>query len=452
MQLARRILPALALAALLAAFAGQYRARAAESDAPARSWQGPATAAAEAAANQAAKETIVPPLPQPAARPADAADVPPKPATAKAAEPAAEKETSPAQAKAAAPAEKAKTETKDAKTKEKSNKPVVTAKQLFGSVKSSAPLKARSIGWYAKGCLAGGKAIPIDGPGWQVMRLSRNRNWGHPDLVALLERLAKESTAAKEWPGLLVGDMSQPRGGPMISGHASHQVGLDADIWLTPMPDRTLTKREREDMSAVSMLKNAGEVNSAVFGEGQVKLIKRAASYSKVERILVHPAIKKALCEGADKNDRTWLNKVRPYFGHFYHFHLRIGCPAGSSNCQAQPPIPGGDSCGAELTDWLKRVAPKPKPKPPVTAEKPPTKPSKPPVKKPELTLADLPSDCSTVITAGGNKLSTVPTKIVDNSKDAGPEKDMTASTAPPAPPKVEKVKDAATNTKKATN
>lgn len=450
MQLARRILPALALAALLAPLAGQYRARAAESDAPARSWQGPATAAAEAAANQAAKDAVVPPLPQPAARPADAADDSPKPATAKAAEPAAEKETSPAQTKAAVPTEKAKTETKDAKAKEKSNKPVVTAKQLFGSVKSSAPLKARSIGWYAKGCLAGGKAIPIDGPGWQVMRLSRNRNWGHPDLVALLERLAKESTKAKEWPGLLVGDMSQPRGGPMISGHASHQVGLDADIWLTPMPDRTLTKREREDMSAVSMLKNAGEVNSAVFGEGQVKLIKRAASYSKVERILVHPAIKKALCESADKNDRTWLNKVRPYFGHFYHFHLRIGCPAGSSNCQAQPPIPGGDSCGAELTDWLKRVAPKPKPKPPVTAEKPPTKPSKPPAKKPELTLADLPSDCSTVITAGGNKLSTVPTKIVDNSKDAGPEKDMTASTAAPAPPKVEKVKDA--DTKKATN
>jgi penicillin-insensitive murein DD-endopeptidase len=451
MQLARSILPALAFTALLAPSAEQYRARAAESDAPAHSWQGPATAAAEAAANQAAKETIVPPLPQPAARPADASVDNPKAATAKAAEPAAEKETSPVKAKAAAPTEKQKTETKDAKAKEKSNKPVVTAKQLFGSVKSAAPLKARSIGWYAKGCLAGGEAIPIDGPGWQVMRLSRNRNWGHPDLVALLERLAKETTAAKEWPGLLVGDMSQPRGGPMISGHASHQVGLDADIWLTPMPDKTLSKREREDMSAVSMLKNAGEVNPAVFGEGQVKLIKRAASYSKVERILVHPAIKKALCEAAGKNDRTWLNKVRPYFGHFYHFHMRIGCPAGSANCQAQPPIPDGDSCGAELTGWLKRVAPKPKPKPPETAEKPQTKPSKPPAKKPEMTLADLPADCSTVITAGGNKLSTVPTKIVDNSKDAGPEKDLTASTAAPAPPKVEKVKDASA-TKKATN
>ncbi|MDL1861214.1 hypothetical protein FBR04_09315, partial [Betaproteobacteria bacterium PRO7] len=103
-------------------------------------------------------------------------------------------------------------------------------------------------------------------------------------------------------------------------------------------------------MSAVSMLKNAGEVDPKVWGNGQVKLIKRAASYREVERILVHPALKKALCEAAG-TDREWLSKVRPYFGHYYHFHLRIGCPKGSSNCQAQPPVPGGDGCGAELTD-----------------------------------------------------------------------------------------------------
>jgi penicillin-insensitive murein endopeptidase len=265
------------------------------------------------------------------------------------------------------------------------------------------------------------------------MRLSRNRNWGHPDLVALLERLAKESTAAKEWSGLLVGDMSQPRGGPMTSGHASHQVGLDADIWLTPMPDRTLTRREREDMSAVSMLANAGAVDPKVWGDGQVKLIKRAASYTSVERILVHPALKKALCEAAGK-DRHWLTKVRPYFGHYYHFHVRIGCPSGSTNCRAQPAVPDGDGCGTELTDWLKRVAPKKKP-PPV-AEKPPGKPSKPAAPKPEITLADLPADCTTVLMAGGNKPPTERAEVVDSSKNAGPENDLTAVTAAPDPPK----------------
>jgi len=376
--------------------------------APVRTWEAPAAAAAAAATTQVAKDTDIPvPVPKPAERPAA------KPAP----EPAAEK-TKPAEKTAPAGTDK-----KDAKAKDKAKKPVLAAKQLFGTVKTSAPLKARAVGWYAKGCLAGAKPLAVDGPGWQVMRLSRNRMWGHPVLIELVERLAKEATANKEWSGLLVGDISQPRGGPMISGHASHQVGLDADIWLTPMPDHTLTRREREDISATSMLASHDSVNPKVWGDGQVKLIKRAASYTKVERILVHPAIKKALCEATKGQDRSWLTKVRPYFGHFYHFHMRIGCPDGSTNCKSQPSVPDGDGCGAELTDWLKRVAPKKKK--PAEAANPPAKPSKPSPKKPEMTLADLPADCKAVLTAGGNVPPTEPAEVIDTSKDAGPDKDI---------------------------
>ena len=115
------------------------------------------------------------------------------------------------------------------------------AKALFGAAKSPAPMAARAIGFYAKGCLAGAASLAVDGPAWQAMRLSRNRNWGHPELIALVEKLATDAKKHDGWPGLLVGDLSQPRGGPMLTGHASHQVGLDADIWLTPMPDRRLS-------------------------------------------------------------------------------------------------------------------------------------------------------------------------------------------------------------------
>src|SRR6185437_573832 len=167
------------------------------------------------------------------------------------------------------------------------------ARDLFGAAMSPAPLETRSIGSYAKGCLAGGMALPINGPDWQVMRLSRNRNWGTPQLLDYLERLASDARALDGWPGLLIGDMSQPRGGPMLTGHTSHQVGLDADIWLTPMPDRTLTTQEREDMSAVSMLKDPFSVDPEIFTLAQVKLIRRAASYPQIARIFVHPAIKK---------------------------------------------------------------------------------------------------------------------------------------------------------------
>ena len=56
----------------------------------------------------------------------------------------------------------------------------IAAKKLFGRQKGPANIKARAIGSYAKGCLAGAKAVPINGEAWQVMRLSRNRNWATP--------------------------------------------------------------------------------------------------------------------------------------------------------------------------------------------------------------------------------------------------------------------------------
>jgi len=274
----------------------------------------------------------------------------------------------------------------------KSAKPAApAAKELFGAVKAPAPMAARSIGFYAKGCLAGASALPIDGPTWQAMRLSRNRNWGHPELVALVEKLANDAKALDGWPGLLVGDLSQPRGGPMLSGHASHQVGLDADIWLTPMPDRRLSEHEREDLAATSMLaEDKISVNPKVWTEAHVRLIKRAASYPTVERVLVNPAIKKALCEATAKDkDRSWLHKVRPIWGHYYHFHIRIACPKGSTNCEAQPNPPNEDGCGKELTDWLALM------------QRPPAPPGPPSPPKPPLTLDQLPAACKAVLASG---------------------------------------------------
>ena len=120
--------------------------------------------------------------------------------------------------------------------------PSTPAKELFARKNAPAEMRTRTIGFYSHGCIAGAVALPVNGPAWQVMRLSRNRNWGHPDLIRVLETLAKKAQAEAGWPGLLVGDISQPRGGPMLTGHTSHQVGLDADIWLTPMPDHELTR------------------------------------------------------------------------------------------------------------------------------------------------------------------------------------------------------------------
>src|SRR5437763_15703755 len=84
------------------------------------------------------------------------------------------------------------------------------------------------------------------------MRPARNRSWGAPVLIDFLERLAATLPDAAGWPGLLVGDIAQPRGGPLLTGHASHQLGIEADIWLTPMPDRRLSPAERDEISATN--------------------------------------------------------------------------------------------------------------------------------------------------------------------------------------------------------
>ncbi|MBB6306566.1 penicillin-insensitive murein endopeptidase [Xanthobacter tagetidis] len=262
------------------------------------------------------------------------------------------------------------------------------AKELFGRVDGPAPLAARSIGFYSKGCLAGGVALPVNGPAWQAMRLSRNRNWGHPDLVAFVERFALQVPKVSSWPGILVGDMAQPRGGPMLTGHASHQLGLDVDVWLTPSPGREFTREEREKLSATMMVRaDRRDIDPANWRPDHWKVVRLAAQDPQVERVLVNAAIKKALCRDATGN-RAWLAKVRPYWGHDFHMHVRIGCPKDSPGCRAQDPIPGGEGCGAELDWWFTDEVLHPKPS---------KEPSKP---KPPLTLAELPEACTGVLLA----------------------------------------------------
>ncbi|WP_348272857.1 penicillin-insensitive murein endopeptidase [Beijerinckia sp. 28-YEA-48] len=266
------------------------------------------------------------------------------------------------------------------------NSPTTPAKELFGRKPDPAPMAVRSIGFYSKGCLAGANALPIDGDAWQVMRLSRNRNWGHPALVAVLERISRQARQEGVWNGLLVGDMSQPRGGPMRTGHASHQIGLDADIWLTPMPNRTLNRSERENMSAVDMVRpDRLDIDPNVFSQRQVELVRIAAQQREVERIFVNAAIKKAMCRMATGN-RSWLAKVRPYYQHNYHFHVRITCPAGSEGCTPQDPPPSGDGCD-QLDYWFSDAVLHPKPNP---NWKP----------RPPLTMAQLPDACRAVLNA----------------------------------------------------
>ncbi len=213
----------------------------------------------------------------------------------------------------------------------------------------------RIVGSVSHGCIAGAARLPDDGPGYAVIRLSRRRDFGHPALIDFIERLGRRAQAA----GLAtfyVGDMAQPRGGPLPYGHSSHQTGLDADIWFNLDPKPKLPPAMREMVAPPSMLRaGAGAIDPRRFGARQVTLLRLAAEDPVVDRIFVNAAIKEALCRGVggvNNHKRAWLQRIRPWYGHDEHFHVRLKCPAGSPDCETQSPLPPGDGCDATLAWW----------------------------------------------------------------------------------------------------
>ena len=230
------------------------------------------------------------------------------------------------------------------------------AHQLFGNHKVPSNSVPAAFGSYAKGCLSGGKLLQETTSGWQAMRLSRNRNWGHPDMISFIERLSRKAQKIG-WPRLYVGDIGQPRGGPMKSGHRSPQIGLDVDVWLRMPSTKKLTRAERESISSHIVVANDGVNLNQYWTPSHHRVIQAAAEDPAVARIFVNAAIKRAMCQDEMAKDgqieAPWLRKVRPWRGHNAHFHVRLSCPAGSRGCRDQPPPPPGTGCGAELSKWF---------------------------------------------------------------------------------------------------
>ena len=258
------------------------------------------------------------------------------------------------------------------------------AKELFGAKTTPSEHSPEPFGSYAKGCQAGAVQLPETGPSWQAMRLSRNRNWGQPELVGFLERLGA-SAQAIGWNGIYVGDMSQPRGGPMLTGHASHQIGLDADIWMLPPARLDLSRSEREGLSSISVVaRDLRDVNGN-WTPAHHQVLMAALRDPALARIFVSGAIKMQMCADATVAERPYLRKLRPWWGHTSHFHVRLNCPAGASDCVEQAPPPAGDGC--EDAVWW------------VTDALLPPDPNAPPiVPKPEYVMADLPQQCVGVL------------------------------------------------------
>jgi penicillin-insensitive murein endopeptidase len=257
------------------------------------------------------------------------------------------------------------------------------AKELFGAKRDDSGERSAPVGGYAKGCLAGAEQLPETGPTWQAMRLSRNRNWGHPEAIDFIRDLSGFAAKQRGWAGLYIGDISQPRGGPMLTGHRSHQIGLDVDIWMLPPKRLNLSRAERENLSSISMRRAKGAYVNQSWTRQHHNILKAAARDKRVARIFVFPGAKVQMCKDA-KGNRNWLRKIRPWWGHHYHFHVRLACPRGAKACVDQAPPPAGDGC-AQAEEWVQNIL-----------NPPPPNPNAPPAKKRrEFVLADLPNQCA---------------------------------------------------------
>ncbi len=273
------------------------------------------------------------------------------------------------------------------------------ANKLFGAAVAPSQQKSMPIGSYAKGCAAGMVELPETGPTWQAMRLSRNRNFGQPVMIQFLTDLSAEAAAMGWGKGLYIGDISQPRGGPMTSGHASHQIGLDADIWWLAPKRLNLSRSERESLSSIPM-RSADQLSvTEAWGPKARALLQTAASDPRVDRIFVAAAIKLEICKTATRADKKWLRKLRPVAGHDTHFHVRLKCPKGARLCETQTPTVedlsnGGDGCDDTLAWWVTDYL-----NPPKATKKKKTDEDAPRKRGPrEFTMADLPRQCKDVL------------------------------------------------------
>ncbi|WP_417586508.1 penicillin-insensitive murein endopeptidase [Pararhodobacter oceanensis] len=277
----------------------------------------------------------------------------------------------------------------------------VNASQALGAHRLATDAPAQSYGSYARGCADGLQPLPESGPTWQAMRLSRNRNWGHPEMLDYLQDLSREA-ARIGWAGLYIGDISQPRGGPTSSGHRSHQIGLDADIWMLPPGRLDLSRAERESLSSVSVRSADQRGLTSHWTPRHAQVLRAAASDPRVDRIFVAAAVKIEMCRTATPADTPWLQRIRPIQGHNSHFHVRLRCPAGSRDCETQTPTVaelsnGGNGCDDTLRWWVTDYLnpPPPSTRPPSTS--PPEEPAPRRRHPREYTLADLPRQCSQV-------------------------------------------------------
>lgn len=117
-----------------------------------------------------------------------------------------------------------------------------------------------------------------------------------------------------------------------------------------PSERSSLTLGDREIDSATPVVKDHAGLSKS-WSNRERAILKISASFEEVDRIFVSPWIKRdlwTLFRGEE-----WIAKIRPWWGHEDHFHIRLKCPIESRDCVSQAPVPAGDGCDSTLDWWF---------------------------------------------------------------------------------------------------
>jgi penicillin-insensitive murein endopeptidase len=209
---------------------------------------------------------------------------------------------------------------------------------------------SEAIGSYSNGSLSNADALPLKGPGFLKLFVPRKRNFSTIELNTLLKDAAKElARLYPEGERLQIGDQSAKKGGA-ISGHASHQNGLDVDIAYLRKNHREQSPNATAGFDEEFVLK--GSVSKNFDLERNWAALKLFSRLGELNRVFMDVEIKRALCKYAEshgelKAEAETLRALRPWPNHANHMHVRIHCPRGNSRCLAQEAPPPGPGCSA---------------------------------------------------------------------------------------------------------
>ncbi len=213
----------------------------------------------------------------------------------------------------------------------------------------------RAVGFFTNGSIQDSVTISNEGPGFVKIFRLRERGYGTASLIRMLELAA--AGWRREFPigdRIQIGDSGDHNGG-YISGHGSHQNGLDVDIAYL---NRSHVERDPNTNGPGGYMEqfvSGGKVTANFDIARNWGLMKHLVAQGNVGRIFVDSVIKKTFCSQAAALDpalpaarRTEvLRRLRPYQNHADHLHLRLKCPPNHPKCVEQSEPPSGSGCAS---------------------------------------------------------------------------------------------------------